>query len=162
MCLITRQKRVKRLKEDLKVYKMFTSTIQAGKTYLRSPYIGFPYEEDTTYKTQLKRTSKAVVWFDDVVGDHYKLLLCNVSDIRKNFTAIKEGYHSAKTFPRLFMGYVAEDSVLIECTIPEGSLYYEDETDLIVSDSLYVPLLSSLLCMDYMGTPCFLGENGNK
>lgn len=133
MCLITVQKKPLEAKKDIIVYKEVSK--QKGKNIYESIYNNFIWELNKLYKTDLKKDSR-LIYYDEESMIHYVSIPDNL------LTSISEGFHSMdKNRARETTSYNEAydfDSVVIECKIPKGSLYYKDETGLYVSNQLIV------------------------
>jgi hypothetical protein len=132
MCLVTDKLDKNIAKEDMVVYKILCRKMSFGEIIIHSPYIYFPYEINKLYKTEIKET-KDFSYYDSQVGDYYFS-----SKNKKSFKSFDEGFHSAKTVERLNDVWLKSGKSIYECIIPAGSEYYEDNTDLIVSNQIII------------------------
>jgi hypothetical protein len=126
MCLVTRQRKAKILKEDIKVYKM----IEDGN---KSVFERFTWTKGKLFTTKLGIEyghGKDFCFADDVCNQMYSGL--------NNCTGISSGFHAcltkerAKQFDIKWMNNIA----VCEFLIPKGSEVFYDETDLIVSNQI--------------------------
>ena len=143
MCLITKQKRAKRIEQDLIVYKVLISSIRNNEIrYYGLLMSNFEYKLNVLYKTKLKRNVKTIEkrnsnrW-DSLVGKAYPSWIINPDVI-----TISQGFHSFKSINRYFNNDLElkkqriMENGFAKCVIPKGSLVYEDVTGLIVSDQI--------------------------
>lgn len=69
----------------------------------------------------------------------YKKYGYNWREESDEIIAIGTGYHSAKSMQRFRdEGDMDDTYVYYKCIVPKGSLYYEDATDLLVSNNLII------------------------
>jgi len=129
MCLITEQKEPFVAKEDITVYK--TVEIDKGdkKGVYSSYYGGFYYEFGKLYQDEMEADNSFESYFGNIViqvyGD-YSL---------DKYTHVHRAFHSM-IFERL--AFSNRYLTIVECTIPKGSLYYEDKTGLIASNQIII------------------------
>lgn len=121
MCLITRQKEPLIAEEDITVYKILTGRRAAIYYY-------FKYEKDLLYVTVMQKA------LDIMPADSYVMATYHTS---KDIISIGEGFHACTTIGRAEM-LRGVGEYIFKATIPKGSLYYKDETDLIVSDKIII------------------------
>lgn len=130
MCLITKQQNPKIANKDIVCYKYLDSN-------LKSPYTQFQYEFDKLYTTKIRKSNEWTCFgnldenFLDENYPHwserkYSILKC-----------LGRGFHSSKTIKRLQMEGI-DTKKIYKCIIPKGSEYYEDFTQLFISDKLIV------------------------
>ena len=133
MCLITKQKRVKILKEDLTVYKRFYQDPD-GRILPWNPEFRdkITYEVREIHKQPLKVDNNLKSIYDRHVGYAYNL---KIGQQALKLTHIHEGFHAVLTYERLNKR-AYEDYVDYVCTIPKGSRVFTDKTGLIVSDTI--------------------------
>ena len=131
MCLITEQKRAKRIKEDMIVYKILT----LDGSVLRSKYMwNFIYEIGKEYKTKItKQPYNNHILFDTYVSSHYFY-----EAINENYLyAVEKGFHSCLQKERAAFHKIKDDKVF-KCIVPKGSLVFKDATGLIVSNRIII------------------------
>ena len=151
MCLITKKKKVKIAKRDIKVWKLLrddlSSIYQEGFQHelgvLKSAKIGFvgnqyswqPFTDDIS-----QSLSETFPNWSNWGDSKAKRLLA-----RENMICIDTGFHSFtkkngvkefKSSNETFLSYLGCGFSTIECVIPEGSEYFKDEFGLIVSNQL--------------------------
>lgn len=141
MCFIAKKQRVKTAKEDMRVWKVL---IDGTKSSLMK----FEYEPEKLYEAKMvKITAKTfnrdrIKNFDNQTGRYIATIsegLGCLSKYDSKLIYINQAFHSIKTHNRAVN--VAEQftygSVQIkEFTIPKGAKYYEDGTNLLVSDKI--------------------------
>jgi len=143
MCLITRRRELSIAEEDIIVWKVLRYDLKSHIEFFR-------YEEDVLYETEIKELSKDTVIraYDEIsskyLNKHYegwsKRFLVEGDAIitydggREDLIYIGEGFHSSLSRERL--GKVESYLRLRKFVIPKGSLYYEDETGLMVSNRI--------------------------
>lgn len=124
MCMITNWTEPKEALEDITVYKLLNLD---GTSFFKS----FPYKKKELYTTVMTETSNEGALDDKEEQD---------MSIYSNLRYIEQGFHSAGSRKRLeemrFM-YIL-DSIIVECTIPKGSLYYKNDSDLYVSNQIII------------------------
>lgn len=127
MCLITEQASPKILEEDKTVYKVVTSTGEGWK----SQYERFPYIPGQLYATEIHVSKGDGMYSDQTAQNYYE----KEEQQDKLFT-IGRGFHSFETEERAeeHLGLLSE--ILVKCTIPKGSEYWEDATGLIASNQI--------------------------
>jgi len=126
MCLITPFKEPKVAEEDMTVYKILTDNQHS------SFYSPFYYNLGELYETKMEE-SEEWLYADETAQKStrrpYNDLIC-----------IGKGFHSCNTIERaeeLKEGLIQKRHVF-ECTIPKGSMYYEDTSGLLVSNQIIV------------------------
>ena len=135
MCLVTEQKRVKILKEDLIVYKLFEISGDGISPW--SGVYAFNYKVGKTHHQPLTVDNIPSSYHDITVGKAYGFININEgkafinNPIAVKLTHIHEGFHSALTLKRLSYTFDC-----FECTIPKGSRVFMDKTGLVVSDTI--------------------------
>jgi hypothetical protein len=146
MCLLTEQKEPKIAETDITVYKIVE--LQSTDLYAYAIFRNFTYETNVIYNIEIEETDDIdnISWFDDEVGQKYltsdgipiesisrmeykRLYITN----KLPFKIFGQGFHSAKTRKRLTPLFNGRIAVFI---IPKGSKYYEDKSDLLVSDKI--------------------------
>lgn len=132
MCLITDQKKPKIAEEDMTVYKILIE----NKGIYSAMFQDFEYDLNVLYKTIIKRSSD-MSGMDDIDEDALTGTFGNWKKSRK-LVAYGQGYHSAYKEERL--ENLARDfgGVIMECTIPKGSKYYDNISGLVVSNQLII------------------------
>jgi hypothetical protein len=134
MCLITKQKRVKIAKEDIKCYKNLAET--ADSNTVRSIHYDFTWAMGKVEKTKLKRVFQKIIGADTVATDKYDVSRPD-EEILKEFTAIGPGFHACLTIKRARQN-ANGGTYQFEAIIPKGSRYYMDSTGLIVADQMMI------------------------
>lgn len=140
MCLITTQKEPKILTEDRIVYKL----MKPFENGVISPYHYQEYKFGELYKTQMQLDDDTTN-FDNVDGqaiDEFLEGTWRVDAVEEGkIIIIGAGFHSASTLERLLQtieeGFVEQD-IIVECTIPAGSEYFEGFTGLLVSNQIII------------------------
>lgn len=133
MCLITEKTKPIKIRKDRTVYKLFYKMMN-GKLVTAHQY--YVYEFNVLYKTEfsfLDVDSDFACAFDSLVDEIYDKF--SKRQHRTDLIVIAEGFHSA-SIPARFR--LESDNVIVECTIPKGSLIYEDSTGLIVSNQIII------------------------
>ena len=130
MCLVTRQRKPKILKKDLKVYKV----LREGS---RSKYQNFLWEPEISHKeiihiTDNKKWDRFQFCDDKTMDKYYKLSGC--IEIDKGFHACctKERAEGLSADPR----YSCIKEEVYAFLIPKGSEVYYDCTGLIVANQM--------------------------
>ena len=136
MCLITEQKRVKILKEDLIVYKNFHIVDNLIRPWTGAFRHKIEYKVGKLHKQTLGVDNIPDSVYDIKVKDAYKLETPLASCTRAlQLTHVHEGFHATIIFDRLvimpYPGYV-----IFKCRIPKGARVFKDKTGLIVSDTI--------------------------
>lgn len=136
MCLITKQKKPFIAQEDVICYKGLSFYCNM----LRSPIQNFTWQLGKLYKNDLNVVNKikkesigcgCIFKYADNLSYKY------YSKLRVNLTIITTGFHSCNNIERLInMDY--SSIKVYECIIPKGSLYFEDETGLLVSNQIII------------------------
>jgi hypothetical protein len=139
MCLITKQKRVKIAKEDIKCYKNLAETTDPNT--VQSIHYDFTWTMGKVEKTKLKKVFQKIIGADPIVTDKYDTHRSD-EEILKEFTAIGPGFHACLTIERARQNADAETS-RFEAVIPNGSRYYVDSTGLIVANQMMIKGLVS-------------------
>ena len=127
MCLVTRQRKPKILKKDLKVYKL----LKEGNF---SPFNSFRWNKTNLYKTMFciqKGNGKDMCFADGKSKDKYFSL--------SQCTEISEGFHACVTMERaeeLKIGVSWIICTINEFLIPKGSEVYYDCTGLVVANQM--------------------------
>ena len=138
MCLITDRLDPIITTEDMVVYKLMKHIKTDYGIDVVTPYERFLYEINKLYKTEITETCDRC-YFDNVAGIYYEELLRKDCEIK----SFEEGFHSAKTIERLktnelTSGICFNNIKIHKCIVPAGSIYYEDGTDLIVSNQIII------------------------
>ena len=131
MCLITEQKRVKILKEDLTVYKIIYDSPWGLQAYIKRFYykIGVVYEQK--------------LGVDNIPDSYYGEEVVNVYNLdsslfgSEHLTHVHEGFHFT-TNPKRIKGHCSFSKKVYECTVPKGSHVYFDKTGLGVSNQIKI------------------------
>lgn len=130
MCLVTRQTEPKVMENDLIVYKIVARDLMSGEAIVeyQSYYHYYLWKKGVLKET--KMVTGSYQWcdcekFDSETHDAYP-------DKSGKFTEVSEGFHAFKTKKRA--GY--SGVFLKQFLIPKGSLYYEDESGMIVSNQM--------------------------
>lgn len=127
MCLLTKQKKPKTLDRDLKVYKIMSPYYSDDET-ARSPFMRFDYSFNRTYTQEIKE-SYGEGGFCGKDHTHYWM-----KDGTKYYT---KGFHSFRYLKTLKHLSSNSYSVYI-CTIPKGSLVYENKFGHIISNKIII------------------------
>lgn len=139
MCLITEQKKPKRVKEDMIVYKTGYAHYNSNGNLeeVNAVFNFFNYLPHQLYETKfsfINPASREAIGYDDEVNLAYG----NRNErSTKNLLVVAKGFHSAKNIERLKQSS-NHCGHKFECIIPKGSLIYEDKTGLIVSDKIII------------------------
>ena len=141
MCLLTLQNKPLVAEEDIIVFKMFYQLPLDAAVY--SPLQHYRYVIGKEYKTEM-RTSK-----DKSVYDRRAEVSLNLHRYNPSKRYIGAGFHAAFNIERyngigIYNGY---NAFIYQCTVPKGSKYYTDDTDLIVSDCIIVNDVKSVVNM---------------
>lgn len=131
MCLITNQKESKIAEEDMTVYKVLRID---GKSHVQ----GFPYVPGGLHKTTIEQSDQ---W---CAADETALDVLNEDFDRwrngnnKSLVCFGQGFHSCRTRERAVRLNETSDErgEIKEFVIPKGATYYEDMTDLLISDQI--------------------------
>lgn len=140
MCLITKQKRVKRAKEDIVCYKIVQRCTSSKKQAVRADNFYFEYTLGKLYSTEMVADNIPNSYADNIVESHYKLLT-GFTRIASKLTNVHEGFHSAVSIERFkIAGYNIHNynRIYVKCIIPKRSLYYEDATGLLCSNQIII------------------------
>jgi len=137
MCLITIQNDPCIAQEDLIVYKSFLKN--TDENIFKTPFQFFTYEINKLYETEIKLVKKTefigIEAFDNDSIDKSKLDF----DVHKYINVISNGFHSLKEPDRIDDDSIYElDLKIVECIIPKGSIYYTDNSGLIVSNKIII------------------------
>lgn len=130
MCLITNQQEPKIAQEDITVYK---NLFKIGNVF-QSIFNKFEWKLGELYRTKIEESPD---WcsYDDTDNNY---LNANYNGwTRRSHEELKcfgSGFHSAKKGRLRTYG----SEILVECTIPKGSEYYEDFTGLYVSNQIII------------------------
>lgn len=130
---VTRSKRLFGLIPE-KCERVWT-TIDVKK--LTAPFYDFDYEFGPQPQVEIQETAERSCFGDidsEWLRNNYGLNWQSSEELM----GIGAGYHSANTFQRLKDENMHAYYVIYECIIPKGSLFYVDETGLIVSNNLIV------------------------
>ena len=153
MCLITAQKQALIAQEDFIVYKWLRvigeDTLQ--KIY-RAPYHDMQYTLGQLYTTTIEEISDVCdkVAFDDVdskvlndlfkdsKGDTNWCIAWYNGNEPADVKYFGSGFHAMTTLERAEKVYNMDRFKLFECTVPAGSEYYLNPSDLIISDKIII------------------------
>lgn len=132
MCLITEQQKPLIAAEDMTVYKLLRDN--------KSRHQFFEYEFDKLYQTTIEESGE---WCcADNVDSSYLDELCPNWFLEPFPTSLKcfgQGYHSYLTIERLKRSSLYKsDAEIFKCTIPKGSEYYLNPTDLVISNQIII------------------------
>ena len=126
MCLIVeKNKEVSIASENIICYKAIG--LRDGRYF--APYWNFEYELNVLYETEMSKEDGLVAFDVKACNDRERLL--NEGFV---LTAIAQGFHSSSTIKRLGKAYTGQK--IMKCIIPKGAEYYEDYTDLLVSNKI--------------------------
>lgn len=134
MCLLTYQKKAKRLKEDLIVYKI----VRACDGKYESVFNDFQWFKGVLEKTKMKRGVDACCYDD--ASTHYQRMvhvngdLCKI--LKPSVISISKGFHAALNKKRLQNNFSYGHEEILPFLVPAGSLVYYDDTGLIVSNQM--------------------------
>jgi hypothetical protein len=130
MCLILRRDEISSIaEEDIIVYKLMC---EANSVTVKSPYLHYEYIFNKLYKTIIKETDD-FCYFDTIDEYYYQNLNEDVE-----LKSLSEGFHSALTINRLLNINGTTDYPIYKCIIPKGSVYFKDETGLIISNQIII------------------------
>lgn len=128
MCLQTTWLEPKIAQEDIIVYKEMR-TVPGGYSSIIK---GCFYAPKILYETKIEE-SKDFSSFDEIASSwRFQLRDSGIS-----FKSIGAGFHAAKTYDRLEESGVNGQNI-IQSLIPKGAEYYEDGTNLIVSNKIII------------------------
>ena len=131
MCLITKQKKVEILKEDLTVYKRFTIIDEQILPWSYEYRHLINYKVGQLHKQPLNVNKVPGNVFDSIVSKYYNLS-CPLKDCKKalKLTHIHEGFHSVIEYDRLesIHHYLPPLRLDYICIIPKGSEVFKDKT----------------------------------
>ena len=129
MCLIIASTDKKKIaKEDIVCYKILhTICKDSARAYIQN----FEYEIKKLYETNIEFTDSLRVFDSLAVEDRDSLIRRNIP-----IKSINKGFHSAKSISRITSENHFGD--IYECIIPKDSEYYEDKTNLIVSNKIII------------------------
>jgi len=132
MCLITTQKKPKKARKDMLVYKALR---ECSETIASSVYECHKYILGELYTVQIQQDND----WTAADQDDQAWLTRNYPNwnhgTETELICIGAGYH-ASTTPKRIQKWFTEP--IYECTIPKGSEYYEDATGLIVSNQIII------------------------
>lgn len=135
MCLTTKNP-PQIAEEDLIVYK---AVYRSAEHQIRSEIQLFIYEFGRLYTEELKPESNLYLaqFYDDrACNQEIKMGIRNEFRViiqSEDNKTISRGFHSARSASRF-----GSRSTIVECTIPKGSIYYEDGDELIVSNQIII------------------------
>lgn len=140
MCLVTNQLEPKIATEDIIVYKKMNEHKDSGTIW--SYHQDFQYELGKLYKTEIKESEDISVLDYEAKRDYenfYKGFNSNFGEniIDDTLKCFGEGFHSYKRKERGDIRFWSK-AFLYECIIPKGSEYYEDCSNLLVSNQLII------------------------
>lgn len=129
MCLITNQEPVI-INQDINVYKIL---IPAENNCYISPIMGFTYEVNKMYKSEISETR------EDAAFDEISLsFACFYKKLKlKPLKYYAKGFHSAICKERL-QTEVCGGEKIVECVIPKESKIIFDNTGLIISNAIII------------------------
>ncbi len=140
MCLITDDKTLYIAREDIVVYKYLSEiyTLDSGEKAACSLTGKFWYTPGIKYSTQIEESNSWKCADDTAYSWEKKSFEGN--SIKKKLLCIGQGFHSYKTKKRAVEGYeeMEMSQRLFKCIIPKWASYYQDNTGLIVSNTLIV------------------------
>ena len=137
MCLITEQKEPFTADKDIPVWKLVG---QFHNYFMNCLYYGscINYRVGETYTTKMEKSNSNPLAADEASWNRY--FGTGISLV--GFTKIRKGFHSCNSLERVIMfdkGHIRDGlPVYLECIIPKGGLYYQDDTGLLVSDKITV------------------------
>jgi hypothetical protein len=121
MCLISRYKEPKVAQKDITVYKVVRE-VPGGYS---SIYESFFYKSGKLYKTRMSKANGGSLDGQELRETaHY---------VTKFY--IEKGFHTAATKIRL-KDLIWCDEIIVKGTIPKGSLYYRNASNLLVSNQI--------------------------
>ena len=160
MCLITAQKEAMIAEQDITVYKLlkvreYNEDNESPRIEYLAPYWDFHYNLGKLYKTTIEEISKDSNWDKCAFDESDRLLLDDLfkdSEGNPNWnpswytgkepaTDVKyfgAGYHACTTVERLTGPDYYGETKIFECTVPAGSEYYLNPSDLIISDKIII------------------------
>lgn len=103
---------------------------------LTAPFYSFDYEFGPQPQVEIQETDDRSC-FGEIDAQWLRENYDNWQS-SEELMGIGAGYHSANTFQRLIDESMHIGYGIYECIIPKGSLFYADETGLIVSNNLIV------------------------
>lgn len=130
MCLHTKQLKPFTAKKDIHVFKLVCKLLFSDD--FRSPFQSFIYTVNEFNRTELL-FSKSVSSFDPIATSDRDSMASNGI----KFITISSGFHAISTKLRVKTTNISE-LTLIDAIIPKGSLYYKDNTGLIVSNQIII------------------------
>ena len=135
MCLVTEQKRVKILKEDLIVYKVVYPSVN-DLDHVKAIHMGFRYTIGKLYEQKLRIDNIPDSYADAVVGDHYKFW-GDFHNIASKMTNVHNGFHFYCSINRAQKSLLYR-TILVKCTVPKGSRVYFDATGLGAANQIII------------------------
>jgi len=150
MCLVTKQKRPKTAKEEIRVYKFLLLNYE---TIFNSPYNSQKWIPGKLEETKIKKTNneEEMGFFDERARNYYKetsqfsvddeLLYLMLLYWMEGLIFYTEGFHFALS-PERLKGMGISKETIYEFTIPKGAKYYLDETGLGVTNKIIMAPLN--------------------
>ena len=136
MCLIIKKDEVPLVaSKDITVYKaLFDNGDKSAKSALQ----GFIYKLGQLYETEIEECDEMVA--ADVDSSIYYDVNYPKWLMGEGVKSIGPGFHSVATKSRIANddGYFDAGEDLYECTVPEGSIYYQDGSGLLVSNKIII------------------------
>ena len=141
MCWMTnRKEHAKKLKADcdLKVFKVVLATDRntAKPYFFNNPAIEYQKNKTYTGKVIKLQKSKSSMWFKYyIMNGFHSYDIKKLQPVRPSYSdsiLVQDSDENVLEF------YHEEGAIVMECTIPKGTTYYENEKGEIVSDSIRV------------------------
>jgi hypothetical protein len=129
MCLITRQIDPLVANEDIPILKY--CDIDEG--IITSHYWDFVYKLGKLYRQELLVDNEPNTFFGCIVSDVYNFGFDSFEEVCSKLTNVHDGLHAL--LPNHLHSYLNR-KINIKGIIPKGSLYYIDETGLIVANQM--------------------------
>jgi hypothetical protein len=129
MCLITRQIETLVASEDIPILKY--CDIDEG--IITSHYWNFVYKLGKLYRQELLVDNEPDTYFGPIVADVYAFDNNSFEEVCSKLTNVHDGLHAL--LPNHSHSYLNQ-KINIKGIIPKGSLYYIDETGLIVANQM--------------------------
>jgi hypothetical protein len=121
MCLVSRYKEPKVAEKDITVYKIVREVPRGYSSHFEA----FFYKSGKLYKTRMSKSNGGCLdTRERIETSHYTTKFY-----------IERGFHSAATKTRL-KHLVDGDAIIVKGTIPKGSLYYRNASNLLVSNQI--------------------------
>jgi len=135
---IRKTTRAKRAEKDMTVYKV--CDIKKGHDDCVYSWMGcsFKYMFGEKYNTRIKRTDDESA-LDEKESVAIQSHFTSVREMKASITHIGAGFHFSYSKERLEMLVLRDNEVLVECTIPKGSLYITGIDDRLgVAESIII------------------------